>query len=97
MLSYITILALTNLLVYHYRVHLKNPLKIEINLLNLAVDLLVGVVLEHITNLFAKLSVKGSVVTHTVSNVWEIRINGVKNCKGLFTYFDEYNLISKKV
>jgi hypothetical protein len=54
-------------------------------------------VLEHITNLFAELSVKGSVVTHTVSNVWEIRINGVKNCKGLFTYFDEYNLITKKV
>ena len=54
-------------------------------------------VLEHITNLFAELSVKGSVVTHTVSNIWEIRINGVKNCKGLFTYFDEYNLITKKV
>ena len=50
-------------------------------------------VLEHISNLF---SVKDSVVPHSVYNVWEIRINGVKNCKGLFPYFDEYILITKK-
>ena len=52
-------------------------------------------VLEHITYLFSELLAKGSVVPHSVNN-WEIRINGVKNCKGLFAYFDEYNLISKK-
>ena len=40
-------------------------------------------------------SAKGSVIPH-VNNVWEIRINGVKNCKGLFDYFDLYNLITKK-
>lgn len=54
-------------------------------------------VLEHITNIFNECLAKGSVVPHSVNNVWEIRINGVKNCKGLFAYFDEYNLITKKV
>ena len=54
-------------------------------------------VLEHITNIFSECLAKGSVVPHSVNNVWEIRINGVKNCKGLFAYFDEYSLITKKV
>ncbi len=54
-------------------------------------------VLEHITNIFNECLAKGSVVPHSVNNVWEIRINGVKNCKGLFAYFDEYNLITKKL
>lgn len=54
-------------------------------------------VLEHITNIFNQCLAKGSVVPHSVDNVWEIRINGVKNCKGLFAYFDQYNLITKKV
>ena len=53
-------------------------------------------VLEHILNIFKEYLVKGSVVPHSISNVWEIRVNGVKNCKGLFTYFDEYSLITKK-
>nr|QCW06891.1 hypothetical protein [Drechslerella brochopaga] len=53
-------------------------------------------VLEHIINIFSEYLVEGSVVTHSVNDVWEIRINGVKNCKGLFTYFDEYSLITKK-
>ena len=56
-------------------------------------------VLEHIINLFSqrtKYLYKRSVVPHSANNVWEIRINGVKNCKGLFTYFDEYNIINKK-
>lgn len=53
-------------------------------------------VLEHIINLFTEYLVNGSVVAHSVKGVWEIRINGVKNCKGLFIYFDQYNLISKK-
>lgn len=56
-------------------------------------------VLEHIINIFSQSTnylCKGSVVPHSANNVWEIRINGVKNCKELFTYFDEYNLITKK-
>jgi cytochrome c oxidase subunit 1 len=53
-------------------------------------------VLEYIMKVFNNLSAKGSVLPHSVKNVWEFRINGVKNCKGLFTYFDEYNLITKK-
>jgi hypothetical protein len=53
-------------------------------------------VLEHILNIFEKYGVQGSIEPHSVNNVWEIRVNGVKNCKGLFTYFDEYSLITKK-
>jgi hypothetical protein len=53
-------------------------------------------VLEHINNIFSELSAKGSVVPHSIKDIWEIRINGVKNCEGLFTYFDKYNLITKK-
>jgi hypothetical protein len=54
------------------------------------------IVLEHILNFFNTISVKGSVEPHSVNNVWEIRINGIKNCKGLFFYFDEYTLKTKK-
>ena len=53
-------------------------------------------VLETILNLFNIYSVKGSVVPHSVNEVWELRINGIKNCKGLFHYFDEYKLITTK-
>lgn len=53
-------------------------------------------ILDYILNIFNDYSVKGSVVPHSVGNVWEIRINGVKNCKGLFNYYDEYNLKTKK-
>jgi hypothetical protein len=55
-------------------------------------------VLEHIMRLFeTKERLKiGSVVPHSVSNVWEYRVNGLKNCKELFPYFDKYNLKSKK-
>ena len=53
-------------------------------------------VLEYILNLFGTYLVQGSVVPHSVNNVWELRVNGVKNCKGLFNYFDEYELITKK-
>jgi hypothetical protein len=38
----------------------------------------------------------GSVVPHSVKEVWEYRVNGLKNCEKLFAYFDEYNLRSKK-
>ena len=53
-------------------------------------------VLEHILNILNKYSVEGSIVTHHADNVWELRINGLKICKGLFIYFDNYNLLSKK-
>ena len=53
-------------------------------------------VLEHILNILNKYSIQGSVMPHHADNVWELRINGLKNCKGLFIYFDTYNLISKK-
>ena len=53
-------------------------------------------VLEHILSLFRTFSVSGKVEPHSVNNVWEIRVNGVKNCKGLFTYFDDFPLITKK-
>nr|YP_010710796.1 hypothetical protein P2Z26_mgp20 [Gonatophragmium mori]WCZ71160.1 hypothetical protein [Gonatophragmium mori] len=54
-------------------------------------------VLEHILILLNKYSVKGSVVPHHENNVWELRINGLKNCEGLFIYFDDNNLVSKKL
>lgn len=53
-------------------------------------------VLEHIMNIFNECLAKGCVVPHSAQNVWELRINGVKNCSGLFNYFDEYGLITKK-
>jgi hypothetical protein len=53
-------------------------------------------ILEHVLNILGVYLVEGCVVPHSVKNVWEIRINGVKNCKGLFNYFDEYPLITKK-
>ena len=53
-------------------------------------------VLEHILNILKKYFIEGSIVPHHADNVWELRINGLKNCKGLFIYFDNYSLISKK-
>ena len=53
-------------------------------------------VLEHILKELNMYLIEGSITPHHVSNVWEIRINGLKNCKGLFTYFDNFCLITKK-
>lgn len=53
-------------------------------------------ILEHILKLFESNLARGSVVPHSAQNVWEFRVNGVKNCKGLFSYFDRFNLITKK-
>ena len=53
-------------------------------------------ILEHILNLFSLYLVQGTVEPYSANNIWEIRVNGVKNCKGLFTYFDEFALITKK-
>jgi len=53
-------------------------------------------VLEQILKILNEYLIDGSVVSHHEDNVWELRINGLKNCKGLFVYFDNYNLMSKK-
>jgi hypothetical protein len=39
------------------------------------------IILLSILNLFYP--VQGSIVSHHISNVWELRINGLKNCQGL--------------
>jgi len=49
-------------------------------------------VLEHLCVLF-----NGGIVSkHSADNVYEYRIAGVKNCKNIFSYFDNYNLYTKK-
>lgn len=54
-------------------------------------------ILEYILKIFTdNLLSKGTVEAHSVEDVWELRVNGVKNCKGLFSYFEKYNLITKK-
>lgn len=53
-------------------------------------------VLEHILKILNIYSIEGSVMSHHIDNVWELRINGLKNCKGLFIYFDKFCLITKK-
>jgi LAGLIDADG endonuclease len=53
-------------------------------------------VLIHILNLFNIDKNIGSIVPHSAYNTWELRINGVKNCKLLYPYFDKYPLHSKK-
>ena len=53
-------------------------------------------VLEVILNNFNMCAAKGSIVPHSNLNVWELRVNGVKNCEGLFAYFDRHSLITKK-
>ena len=57
-------------------------------------------VLSHILELFQSTAVVqkeiGAIVPHSVSDVFELRINGVKNCEYIFAYFDEYKLITLK-
>lgn len=38
----------------------------------------------------------GKVSKHSVKNVYEYQINGIKNCSNVFSYFDKYKLLSKK-
>jgi hypothetical protein len=38
----------------------------------------------------------GKVSKHSVKNVYEYRINGIKNCSNIFWYFDKYKLLTKK-
>ena len=49
-------------------------------------------ILEHISKLFNV----GSVVKHSVSDVWSFRVSGLKNCKLLMDYYDNFQLRSKK-
>lgn len=51
-------------------------------------------VLEYISTLFNQ-SIT-SVNPHTQKNVYELRVNGVKNITKLFPYFDKYSLKTKK-
>lgn len=59
-------------------------------------------ILLHILNLFNELNSNikeksvGSIVPHYIKNVWELRINGINNCKIIFYYFDKFKLKSKK-
>lgn len=58
-------------------------------------------VLEYILNLFNLYNKNneksiGSIVPHSVKDVWELRINGLKNCLLILTYFDKYNLKTSK-
>jgi hypothetical protein len=49
-------------------------------------------ILEHFSTLFSN----GIVSRHSVENVNEFRLGGVKNCKVIFPYFDNYPLYTKK-
>jgi cytochrome c oxidase subunit 1 len=57
-------------------------------------------VLVHILNELNKYNKSsgwlGSVVSHSVANVYELRINGLKNCLLILNYFEKYPLLSKK-
>jgi hypothetical protein len=52
--------------------------------------------LEHILKKLNEYLIEGSITPHNADNVWELRVNGLKNCKGLFIYFDNHKLVSKK-
>lgn len=57
-------------------------------------------ILEHILKEFnnnSKLNKSiGSIVPHSINSVWELRINGLKNCKEILNYFNKFKLRSKK-
>lgn len=50
-------------------------------------------VLEHILSLF---NCNGSVLSQKDSDYWDLKINGLKNCSNLFSYFDKFSLKTKK-
>lgn len=54
------------------------------------------IILNNILNLFNLDKNIGSVVTHYEPNIWELRINGIKNCEIILSYFDKYNFITNK-
>lgn len=50
------------------------------------------VILEQLCSMFKA----GKVSKHSVANVYEYRVNGIKNCSNVFPYFNKYNLFTKK-
>jgi hypothetical protein len=54
-------------------------------------------VFEHIAGLLKSIGCMAAVVPHSVSNTWEIRVNGIKNCKLLYQYFDLFTLKTNKL
>lgn len=55
-------------------------------------------ILEYIINLFTEVNKEciGYVHPHSVINVWELSVHGVKHCQYLLNYFDNFALKSKK-
>lgn len=53
-------------------------------------------ILNHIKNEFFKLDSKGLVVPHSINDNYELRINGLKNCLNIISYFNKHPLLSKK-
>lgn len=57
-------------------------------------------ILDYILELFNKKAninkSIGSIVPHSVKNVYELRINGLKNCLYILDYFDKFKLKTKK-
>jgi len=55
-------------------------------------------VLDHIIKLFTILNIEfiGYVNPYSIVNVWELSIQGIKNCQFLITYFDNFPLKSNK-
>lgn len=51
---------------------------------------------KYILNYICLLFNAGKVSKHSVENVYEYRIGGVKNCQNIFPYFDKYTLFTKK-
>lgn len=50
-------------------------------------------VLDHILSLF---DCNGSVLSRKDSDYWDLKINGLKNCSNIFSYFDKFSLKTKK-
>lgn len=53
-------------------------------------------VFDYIAKLLSDKGCLAAVVPHSAESVWEIRVNGVKNCKLLYDYFDNHNLRTVK-
>ena len=75
-----TVSILSNSVAFRFRFILTQKGEINIPILN------------HLVTLFKG----GRVEPHSVKNVYEYRINGLKACSNVFSYFDEFNLNSKK-
>ena len=55
-----------------------------------------GIININILEQICKLFNAGAVSEHFVEGAYEYRINGVKNCFNVYSYFDKYNLLTKK-